>query len=196
MGAGGFPSVAVHCQDGMPPQGQGESAPMLRAITDRTAARLIARLELGSEPTAAKVAREWIRRGLMSESWPTPAMDDATVVISELVTNAVRHAKARLIVCHLLSYYRRPLIMVWDGDPSPPRIRRRRAFSRPEDIDALSFGELESGRGLVLVEEKSHMWGYRPHMFGKVVWSILKVPADSSSEIDHTRSIEEPRRGA
>jgi anti-sigma regulatory factor (Ser/Thr protein kinase) len=86
-------------------------------------------------------------------------VSDAEIAVSELATNAVRHARTAF----RLSIERQGPgveISVEDMSPSLPVLRRRPVQ------DA-------GGRGLTLVDGVSSEWGMRPMAKGKVVWSRL-----------------------
>jgi two-component sensor histidine kinase len=87
----------------------------------------------------------------------SPRVDAATLVVSELVTNAVRHAGTPVSVrVRLLGS--RVRLEVGDGDPRLPQP---------------ATGTGESGRGLRLVTAVARAWGARPTSHGKVVWAEL-----------------------
>ena len=114
-------------------------------------------------------------RDLM-EKWDLMVMvDDAELIVSEMMTNAIKATNAippearypelydRLeVVCLCLYLLDEELeIDVWDPRPEPPT--RREAM--PDD---------EGGRGLLLVEALSRRWGIRwPSSGGKIVWARL-----------------------
>ncbi|MCS0639012.1 ATP-binding protein [Streptomyces sp. LP05-1] len=101
--------------------------------------------------------------------------DDVSLVVSELVTNALRHAvptdcahelphepQVRL---HLMRLAGRLVCAVRDPSPQGPACR-----TADEDFSA------ESGRGLLLVESFSDGWGWHPlagKLRGKVVWALF-----------------------
>ena len=90
--------------------------------------------------------------------------DDALLLVTELVTNALLHGAGPLIVSvECVEHGVR--VLVRDGSPVLPQQRR----AAPED---------EGGRGLALLAELSHAWGARPaddqHGPGKVVWFELR----------------------
>lgn len=104
------------------------------------------RLALGSLPSAVPCARAHARAVLTTWDLARVA-DDAEVVVTELVTNAVTHGSLGcnsgpipVVYLDLLLDFDRALIIdVWDGSPEPP-------VMRPGDpCDA------ETGRGLMLV---------------------------------------------
>ena len=134
-------------------------------------------LELGALPTAVPCARLHTRQVLWE--WHLDALADmAELIVSELVTNAVR-ASAGLtgsrrsgrwvpgmppVRLWLSSDRRRVLIQVWDASDRHP------APQHPEP-------DAESGRGLLLVESLSTDWGSYPpeRSSGKVVWAIVSA---------------------
>jgi anti-sigma regulatory factor (Ser/Thr protein kinase) len=120
-------------------------------------------LELAPSPAAVRQARHHAARVLAS--WQLGALaDDASMVISELVTNAVT-ATAGLPFCAgiglLLAADQAELaVLVWDASPHAP-------VPCPRDQDALS------GRGLEIVTALTARWGFVPGPRGKVVWALL-----------------------
>jgi anti-sigma regulatory factor (Ser/Thr protein kinase) len=98
----------------------------------------------------------------------TGLADNAELLVSELVTNAVTAARAAgdylPIRLWLLSDTARVVIMVWDANPHMPV---------QEQVGA----EAESGRGLLLVETVSDQWGMFPTPpCGKSVWALTAQP--------------------
>ncbi|WP_374117153.1 ATP-binding protein [Streptomyces sp. RKAG293] len=136
------------------------------------------RLELACEDTAARWARAHARDVLGKWAIPEEAANDALLVISELVTNAVRHTKkpdapppwatARSSESCVITLWYTPgylLIYVYDGDRTPP-VRRQPSPT------------LAGGRGLLLVEALSAEWGYTypTPTSGKSVYAKLLLP--------------------
>jgi anti-anti-sigma regulatory factor/anti-sigma regulatory factor (Ser/Thr protein kinase) len=123
-------------------------------------------LVLAPTPTAAATARAFVRD--TCQYWG-PALPDATVtdravlLASELVTNAIVHARTEL---RLRVELRGDLLhlAVRDGSPRLPR------------LVAVPDAEAEGGRGLWLVEQLARAWGVNRHPDGgKVVWCTLKL---------------------
>lgn len=105
--------------------------------------------------TSASQGRDFIR-GALDEWGLTSLLDDALLLTSELVTNALLHAGAREIslrVCRLADGVR---VEVTDRSPALPRTKPARGRS--------------AGRGLALVEAWSRRWGIAPAPPGKTVW--------------------------
>lgn len=119
-------------------------------------------LVLGALPGAVPCARLHVRQVLWEWglTWPS---EDVELLVSELVTNALRVTQAMEqeapIRLWMLSDKNQILIMVWDGHPRPP--------VRIEAAD-----EAIGGRGLLLVETLSERWGWYPakDIGGKWVW--------------------------
>ena len=135
----------------------------------RTAAEQPPRLRQATLPTAGRspgVARQVARDALTS--WQlTHLTDTAVLLISELVTNAVLHAKTdgSALALSLEVRGRRLRIEVHDGDLHGPRPRV------PSGLD-------ESGFGFVLVNSLADNWGVRKTAVGKAVWAELDTCLD------------------
>jgi anti-sigma regulatory factor (Ser/Thr protein kinase) len=117
-----------------------------------------------AEPGAVRSARVVVRDQL--RGWDLDGLADLTaLLVSELVTNSLRHATGpigvRLVRPAALADALR--VEVSDPLPDPPRER----VAHPED---------EGGRGLQLVAGASRSWGTRPGTNGKTVWFELAVP--------------------
>jgi hypothetical protein len=145
-------------------------------VTRYNARPLESYLELGAYPTAVPCAR--LHAGLVVTEWGLGALaDPAELIVSELVTNAVRAAEGLTasryegrrrpglppVRLWLQSDYECLVVMVWDGSDRMPQ---------REGPDAESQG----GRGLWLVEARSDEWGAfkRGHASGKVVWARIR----------------------
>ncbi|MEV8530662.1 ATP-binding protein [Streptomyces sp. NPDC051211] len=104
--------------------------------------------------------------------------DDVSLVVSELVTNALRHALPKdarggeqdpPVRLHLMRWSTRLVCAVRDPSEDSPG----GCFS-PEKTDENS--DAESGRGLFLVDSYSDSWGWHPlagRLTGKVVWALF-----------------------
>jgi anti-anti-sigma regulatory factor/anti-sigma regulatory factor (Ser/Thr protein kinase) len=123
-------------------------------------------LVLAPTPTAAAAARVFVRDVL--GYWQL-ALPDAMVVAravllaSELVTNAIVHARTELV---LRVELRGDLLHLAVRDGSP---RLLRLVTVPDP-------EAEGGRGLLVVEQLARAWGVNRHPDGgKVVWCTLTL---------------------
>jgi anti-sigma regulatory factor (Ser/Thr protein kinase) len=125
---------------------------------------VLSQLDLPAEPASIARARRFVRGALHALS-AQPVVDDAVLLISELATNAVLHARTAFTV-EVSSSPERVRICVADSSPLPPRTR--------------SYGlESTTGRGLRLVESLSTAWGVQPLAAGKTVW--VELLADGST---------------
>ncbi len=94
----------------------------------------------------------------------THILPQARLITSELVTNAVEHARS---VSELEFLARGPFlhIRVGDSSPGPPR-------AQPAEL--VPVGALR-GRGLMFVGLYSSGWGWLPTPTGKVVWASIRT---------------------
>jgi anti-sigma regulatory factor (Ser/Thr protein kinase) len=129
-------------------------------ITAAETTSLIA-FTLPSTPYSVQMARFYVRAALTYHDLGDYA-EDAEIVASEIMTNAVRHSDAHTIGLEVTSLdgSRAVAIVVTDPCPRPP-VRRDLA------------GEAECGRGLHIVAALSARWGWRPQGTGKAVFAIL-----------------------
>jgi anti-sigma regulatory factor (Ser/Thr protein kinase) len=115
-----------------------------------------------AEPGAVRAARSVVRSTL--NEWELNTVGDVTVLlVSELVTNALRHASGPIGV--RIRRNRNDALLVEVSDPLPELPLARDA--RPDD---------EGGRGLQLVARTSRRWGTRRGRTGKTVWFELALP--------------------
>ncbi|HXA60872.1 MAG TPA: ATP-binding protein [Streptosporangiaceae bacterium] len=129
-----------------------------------------ARLRLAADPGSAKAARDFA--GTELPGWCAgDLVEDIGVVISELVTNALRHGltgvrqvSALPLQLVLVGHGRRVLVVVTDPSGRTPVLA--------------ATGELaEAGRGLQIVAGLSSSWGCTPLVSGgKAVWAIFQRP--------------------
>ena len=129
------------------------------AVVERPPHRRFRRVPLPQSPTAPLMARAVVREAceLWDLAWLT---DDAVLVVSELVENAVRHAHSESV----LRVELRPSglsIAVRDHDPATPTL--------------MNPGPDTPGhRGVRLVDQICVAWGCVPSSDGgKIVWAVL-----------------------
>jgi anti-sigma regulatory factor (Ser/Thr protein kinase) len=145
---------------------------------------LVARMELMALVTAPGWARSLTRSILGHWEMPADAISTAELLVSELVTNAVKFAapvpesvlvaRAEIITLTLTKLPRRIVIEVADPDSTPPLLA---------DADA----DAESGRGLRLVQAFSKEWTFMlPPSGGKIVYCIISV-SDQADPVTRAR---------
>lgn len=138
------------------------------AVSDAASCALPARYE------AVREARCFTRATL--DQWDVgDRFDDICLVVSELVTNALRHAVPADAACaehaasvrlHLMRWTERLVCAVRDPSHETPV---------PRDSDDFAA---ESGRGLFLVDSFADSWGWHPlagTLDGKVVWALFRL---------------------
>lgn len=109
-------------------------------------------------PLAIRAVRQFVRSALLA--WgETDLLEDATLVASELATNAVRHARSpfRISISRVDGTIK---LMVHDGSDA-------KAHPRVPTTD------VEGGRGLALVGALCSSWGSETVPDGKIVWAEL-----------------------
>jgi PAS domain S-box-containing protein len=128
---------------------------------------------LPREPRSVGRAREYARGQLLS--WDLePLVDTTELLVSELVTNALRYGEGDIRLRLLLD--RTLVCEVWDSGLVQPRRRRAR------DTD-------EGGRGLQLVGLLSAAWGSRRTPRGKTVWFELPLPDGENGMVDPAEAL-------
>ncbi|MFG2842383.1 ATP-binding protein [Kitasatospora sp. NPDC048296] len=115
---------------------------------------------------SVRTARNHLRDFLARVPYGPALLSDGEVVLTELVTNAVVHARVSpgrkvAVRFELLCGHLR--IEVHDASSEKPVIRRA---AGPDDL---------SGRGLCPVEALSVEWGCepRPEGIGKIIWALV-----------------------
>ncbi len=145
--------------DALRPDRRGDDVVLLVARTRRLAADRIAEWDLPADPAVvadvrADAAAQLTRWGLDDAVFTTE------LVLSELVTNAIRYGRTpirlRLLYDHSL------ICEVSDGSSTSPHLR----YAADED---------EGGRGLFLVAQLTDRWGTRYTARGKIIWAEQSV---------------------
>ena len=123
--------------------------------------------ELADASTACADGRRFVAQHLSRWQVPAQVSDEATLLTSELIANAIRHAPPPLCL-EVTVDTTKIRIDVHDSHPVAP------ALTRP---DFNSSG----GRGVWLVDTIASRWGYRPEPPGKVVWFEMDLPTMSDT---------------
>jgi anti-sigma regulatory factor (Ser/Thr protein kinase) len=134
----------------LPVQGRDERHPSLEDAV---------KLRLEGGPGAAATARRALGR-LKTELDP-PVLENLRLLVTELITNAVRHAGARSV--DMLVVVSGPAVRVEVIDPGP-------GFAPPK---CATVGGPEGGWGLFLVDRMSDRWGVGEDEPGTRVWFEL-----------------------
>jgi anti-sigma regulatory factor (Ser/Thr protein kinase) len=117
-------------------------------------------LTLDMDQRAPAEARRFVRDVHCNEH-NASVRDDVALLVSELVTNAVRHGAPPVTIEVGCDESGGMQVRVSDGDPGSPT-------PNTADVDD------ESGRGMALVDMLSDDWGVDPTPDGKAVWFRLR----------------------
>ncbi len=123
-------------------------------------------------PSSVAVARGRIAAELREAGLYATAVADAALVISELLSNAILHARplpdAQVRVSWILSAASVEVIVSDGGSATRPRA---------------SYPSLSSigGRGLGIVDHLCSSWGVRADEQGTTVWAVLPAPRDGGA---------------
>jgi anti-sigma regulatory factor (Ser/Thr protein kinase) len=122
---------------------------------------ILGTVNLTGEAASVTYARSWVKELLGTEH---PALDSVLLIVSELVTNSVRHSKSGQGGWITLRITAADGVVHGDvidaGSESVPRVCRD-----PEG---------EGGRGMFLVEQFAQEWGFHDDEAGRVVWFRVK----------------------
>ncbi|MEU1518254.1 SpoIIE family protein phosphatase [Streptomyces sp. NPDC005811] len=152
------PGLDLTCRnvvDALVPARPYDDVALLMARTRRLSPDRVADWELPADPAAVAEARRTASRRLAE--WELPELSFTTeLVVSELVTNAIRYAAGPI---RLRLIRERSLVCeVFDGGATAPHLRH------PRTTD-------EGGRGLLLVSQVTERWGTRFLGEGKIIWA-------------------------
>jgi PAS domain S-box-containing protein len=158
------PSLEATCDtvlQAVLPDCPADDVALLLARTHALNEARVATWDLPADPAIVPGTRRQVTMRLTG--W---GLDDAAfiteLIVSELLTNAIRHAtipiQLRLILDQTL------ICEVSDGSSAAPHLRQARALD-------------EGGRGLFLVSQLTQRWGSRQTAHGKTIWAEQALPA-------------------
>lgn len=120
------------------------------------------RRELPAEPASARAARAFVDE-VLTNSAARDCTDTANLLVSELVTNALLHARSDVEV-------------VVRVEEATVRVEVHDAAERLP-VRIAEPGETLAGRGLHILDALAADWGAEPRTGGKAVWFELRYPA-------------------
>lgn len=132
---------------------------------------LLGLLFVSADADSVRDARGFVRRALRSRVNAAAIVDDAILIVSELLTNVVLHGRDDFepeAMIKLIVIETRLRIEVHDASPLVPV---QRAASDNE----------ERGRGLMIVDTLADRWGWEPTADGKFVWCELAAWAEQTA---------------
>ncbi|MCX4735829.1 SpoIIE family protein phosphatase [Streptomyces sp. NBC_01363] len=140
---------------------QPDDVALLLARTHELSADHVVSWEVPDDPAAVAGVRA--RTAQLLRTWGLEELEMTTeLIVSELVTNAVRYATGPI----RLRLLRQSVLIceVSDTSSTSPRLRHARTTD-------------EGGRGLFLVAQLTRRWGTRYTAEGKIIWTEQEIPA-------------------
>ncbi len=121
----------------------------------------VVRVTLAPDRTATATARQIVER--VCRAWHLDqVLETAQLVITELVSNVVRHAGTEMEI-RLSARPGALHLAVHDREPAAP------------EPAAIADPWAETGRGLLVIAALTSDWGATPTADGKVVWAVLST---------------------
>ncbi len=118
---------------------------------------------LDADPFSVATARSRVRKQLTAWHVDTETAYKAQLIVSELVTNALRYGAPPIEL--RLIHDRTLTCEVRDHGPAAPHLRHARVVD-------------EGGRGLFIVSQLAQAWGTRFTASGKTVWTEQSLPGE------------------
>ncbi|MDT9695253.1 SpoIIE family protein phosphatase [Streptomyces sp. P17] len=142
------------------PVPQPDDIALLLARTQALGAEHVVSWDVPADPAAVADVRARATRQV--EAWGFEELAMTTeLIVSELVTNAIRYADPPIRLRLLRDT--RLTCEIADASSTAPRLRHARSMD-------------EGGRGLFLVAQLAHRWGARYTADGKIIWAEQEIP--------------------
>jgi anti-sigma regulatory factor (Ser/Thr protein kinase) len=119
-------------------------------------------LILERDTSAVPTARAWLAEFLSEHRVQGSVCDDATLIASELVTNALLHGTGGVVMRVTITPERELRLAVIDSGDGIPQVQ-------PTDTSRVG------GLGLRIVEEIADEWGVSKFPGGTTVWAVLAL---------------------
>jgi PAS domain S-box-containing protein len=144
----------------LPPGGASDDVALLLARTRGLPASQVATWDIPADPALVAPIRKQVVDQL--GSWQlSEASFTAELVVSELVTNAIRYG-SKPIRLRLIHDAATLICEVSDSSHTAPHLRRAKTWD-------------EGGRGLLLVAQLTQRWGSRHTAQGKTIWADIAL---------------------
>ncbi|WP_055490976.1 SpoIIE family protein phosphatase [Streptomyces sp. TP-A0356] len=144
----------------LPPGGVADDVALLLARTHGLSAAQVVTWAVAADPALVAEIRKQVVAQL--ETWGlSDAVFTAELVVSELVTNAIRYGELPIRL-RLIHDQATLICEVSDASHTAPHLRRARTYD-------------EGGRGLLLVAQLTRRWGSRHTAEGKTIWAELSL---------------------
>ncbi|WSV66004.1 SpoIIE family protein phosphatase [Streptomyces sp. NBC_01013] len=150
----------------LPAEAHPDGAALMLARTGVVPPDRVATWELAHDRSTPAIARTLVRDRLEGWNLGEETIEATELIVSELITNAVRYGTPPL---HLRLLLDRTLTCeVHDTSPVAPHLRHARTVD-------------EGGRGLFIVSQLATHWGTRYSTAGKALWTEQEVSAHDRS---------------
>ncbi len=126
-------------------------------------------------PASVAVARKRLATDLLAAGIIAGAVGDAVLVVSELLSNAIRHARPLPGAS---------LQVAWALDDGAVEVEVRDGGAHTRPMPAQATVSSLGGRGLGIVEYLARTWGVRSDDGGLTVWAVLAAPPGGQQAID------------
>ena len=141
---------------------RADASPPTDATEDRAPGATVAVHAMAADPVAVSESRRFLRRTLENWGIDDETTDKAVLCLSELVTNALIHARTGCVVRVVLE---QNALMVRVRDGGSPE---------PDSTVPLADPLQVHGRGLQLVDALVARWGSERDSAGTTVWFVLE----------------------
>ena len=150
-------------------------------MTDGDAAGSRVSVRLVTHPHSVRTARQLTADTLRDWDLPT-LVDDASLIVTELCTNATLHSGASYFVVEVSATSPDSVRIAVgdDGDVPAAAVLLRHDRSTSAGVAAATT----TGRGLAIVQELSCDWGVTVEEGGKCVWAHLSTAGQGRHDID------------
>ena len=148
--------------DALAPKGSEDDIAILIATISDESVQRQAEIEVPPVGSAVQDGRHFATATLTEWAVPPEVVQDATLIVSELLTNAIVYGTPPIRL-RLRKTPEELAIEVDDAASAMPRKLR----ATPTDLH---------GRGLAIVADIGSRWAARPDGYGKTVWSTLAIP--------------------
>ncbi|MFI0354235.1 ATP-binding protein [Actinomadura sp. 9N407] len=132
------------------------------------------RREFLASPTSVAEARRFVASTVRRWGLPGEVVQNAVLLVSEMVTNSVAAAPYERITVHVFCVVGGFAVEVWDPSPEMPA-RREPEINSAVAFDADADAPDPGGWGLSIIAALAERSGYRRERGGKTVFALLTV---------------------
>lgn len=122
-----------------------------------------------ASPEVVRQGRHIVESQALQWGVPQSTVDDAVLVASELLTNAIRATPHEPISLRMALVEDGLRVAVWDTSPERPKTSAPDLSGIPDDSSE------PGGWGLGIIASLARDYGCRPELGGKSVWAVLDM---------------------